>query len=397
MSGAEESSQTKGAPTSPPTKQSNLDTRIETVTLSLNNFELPGLGEEGEICGRDRLPEKDAVCPNGDAVRYEPHLCRKVECPNCYKREDRDRAFELVVSIEGVAQLRNERPHAAVFSVPQEEAENYSIENINTNLMRRGRRRADRRSGVLGGVSVVHPARILETVKQRLRIAGYGENGDKGGLWRGVRDDALGLGDWRNYCKYSPHGHSIGFPEWIDPHEGDDFLVRKYDTLENTESVVKHVRYLMSHRGAWRSDGQFTSIRRWGMFHHASKDYVDVQEELDEEDYRELCRSVANVMGGEWTEEEGLHYPEEESEKCPECGTAKREFVDLWDLPKLASTKQQGGSEWTNRLSDGQREFFREIIEILHHENQPIIRRDDLKHPDDVSVWIDGDRPPPDG
>lgn len=395
MSSSSESCQPKGAPTTPQTKQDHLDTRIETISLSLEEFELPGLGEPGEICGKDRLPESNAVCPNGDAVRYEPHLCRKVECPTCYEREDRERAFELAVQIEGVAELMGERPHALVWSIPPREGSRYSIEDINTKLMRRGRRRSKRKSEVLGGVSVVHPARIQDRMKVELRAVGYGANGPEGGLWEGVRDDVFNLGDWREYAEYSPHGHSIGFPELIEPHEGSEFLVRKYTTLEDTESVVAHIRYLMSHRGVWRGDGQFTSIRRWGMFHHASKEYVDVEEELGEVEYRALCGRVADVMGGEWSESDGLHYPDEEGARCPECGTHKREFVDLWDLPRLASGSWQGGGDWLNRLSESQREFFEELVEILHHEAQPIIKRGDVVHPDDVAVWVDGDRPPP--
>jgi hypothetical protein len=352
------------------------------------------MGEPSEICGKDRLPEKKAICPNGDAVRYEPHLCRKVECPDCYAREDRERAFELAVNIEGVATLRDERPHALVFSTPPSESSEYSIDDINTKLMRRGRRRAKSKSGVLGGVSVVHPARIPDGIKSALRAHGYGAGGPNGGFWEGVRADALGLSDWRRYAEYSPHGHSVGFPEMIEPHEGTDFVVSKYTTLDAPKNVVRHIRYLMSHRGVWRGDGQFTSIRRWGMFHHASKDYIDIEEELERDTYVSLCESVAEAMGAAWSESEGLHYPDDESACCPACGTSKEDFIALWDLPRLASSKNQGGEEWINRLSDGQRAFFEELIEILHHDGAPIIERGDVVHPDDVSAWVDGDRPP---
>ena len=352
------------------------------------------MGKPSEICGKDRLPEKKAICPNGDAVRYEPHLCRKVECPDCYAREDRERAFELSVAVEGVAMMRDERPHALVFSTPPSESSGYSIDDINTKLMRRGRRRSRNKSNVLGGVSVVHPARIPDDIKSALRAYGYGANGPNGGLWEGVRADALGLLDWRRYAEYSPHGHSVGFPEYIEPHEGQDFIVSKYTTLDEPKNVVRHIRYLMSHRGVWRGDGQFTSIRRWGMFHHASKDYIDIEAELERETYVSLCERVADAMGAAWSESEGLHYPDDEGDCCPACGTSKENFIALWDLPRLASSKNQGGQEWINRLSDGQRAFFEELIEILHHDGSPIIERGDVIHPDDVSVWIDGDRPP---
>ena len=398
-SGAEVSCPGKGAPTTPQgeseTEQSEFDEnrRVENLTLSLEDFELPGLGEPGESCGKNRLPETNTVCPNGDAVRYEPNLCRRVECPDCHAREDRDRVFELSVQLEGMARLRGERPHALVMSPEPEEAPNYSIKNINEQLNRRGRRRAKRKMGALGGVSMVHPARILEAVQDRLRVEGYASGGAKGSLWDGVGEDALSLGDWRNYCYYYPHVHSLGFPTYLDEHTGE-FVINKYDTLEDTESVVNHLEYLMSHRGVWNGPDQFTAVRRWGMFHHASKNYVDVEAELGESRYQQVCEDVAGELGGEWSEDDGFHY-HEESEQCPECGTPKREFVDLWDLSRLASESWQGGGEWKEQLSDGQWAFFEEIIEILHNTREPKIFLGDLQHPDDVEAWVDGDIPPP--
>jgi hypothetical protein len=274
------------------------------------------------------------------------------------------------------------------------ESSGYSIEDINTALMRRGRRRARNKSNVLGGVSVVHPARLKHDIKTALRAHGYGASGDEGGLWEGVRADALELLDWRRYAKYEPHGHSIGFPELIGEHSHESFVINKYDVLEAASNVVAHVRYLMSHRGVWRGDGQFTSVRRWGMFHHASGDYIDVEEALERDAYEDVCERVADAMGAAWSETEGLHYPEKGEPCCPACGTSKANFIALWDLPRLASSKNQGGQEWINRLSDSQREFFDELMAILHHDGAPIIERGDIPHPDDVAPWIDGDRPP---
>jgi hypothetical protein len=130
------------------------------------------------------------------------------------------------------------------------------------------------------------------------------------------------------------------------------------------------------------------------MFHHASSNYIDVEERLDEDRYQELCKDVAAEMDGEWDAEEGFHYPGS-ADTCPECGKAKSEFIDLWDLTRLASSSRQGGQEWMERLSEGQLEFFEEIVEILHHAEEPIIFRGDLKHPGDVEAWVDGDLPPP--
>jgi len=387
----------KDSPTTPPGQQKRFDSRVDAVPLSISDFELPGLGEPGEACGNDRMPEKHAVCPNGDAVRYEPLRCRRVACPDCYLSEDREQAFRICVELEAAARVRGERPHAVVFSVPPTEGRRFSIDDINTRLFRRGYRRARRQCEIEGGYAFFHPARLPDRIEKELREEGYGPGGELGGYWRGVRADALELGDWRRYANYSPHGHSIGFPGWIEPHEGDDFLVRKYDQLEDVESVVNHTRYLMTHRGTLSGEGTLRAIRPWGLMHHAANGWDGAEDELGEDGYAQVACAVARVMGGEWSPSEGLHYPEENPETCPNCDTPKRDFIDLWDLPRLASSKNQGGLEWRNRLTDSQWRFFQELIEILHHEQSPRLYRGDIVHPDDVVVWVDGDgdRPPP--
>lgn len=385
----------KDSPTTPPGNQTNFDSRRDAQPLSLRDFELPGMGEPSETCGKDRMPEKNAICPNGDAVRYEPLRCRRVACPECYSSEDREQAFRICVELEAAARVRGERPHAVVFSVPPSEGRGFSIDDINTELFRRGYRRAGRRCEIEGGYAVFHPARLPNRVERALRAEGYGPDGDLGGYWGGVRADALELGDWREYAEYSPHGHSVGFPGWIEPHEGEDYVIRKYDQLGDVEAVVNHTRYLMTHRGTFGGEGTLRAIRSWGLMHHAADGWDGAEAELGAEEYAEVADAVAGVMGGEWSPEEGLYYPDDGGAECPECGTPKRDFIDLWDLPSLASSKNQGGLEWMNRLTDGQRAFFQELIEILHHERAPRLHRGDITHPNDVAVWIDADRPPP--
>lgn len=388
----------RDASQAPLSQQSDFTARIDAKPLSLDDIELPGLGEPGESCGSDKIPEKEAICPNGDAIRYEPLRCRRVACPDCYASEDRERAFQDAVRIEGTARLLDERPHALAWSPHPRESRYYSIDDINR-MMKRGRRRS-KALGVLGGVSVVHPARLEPGPKARLVGHGYGSGGVHGelGSWMGVRRDALDLGDWREYARYEPHGHSIGFPGFIESHEGDgSFIVEKYGTLDDVGQVVNHVEYLMHHRMAWRGEGQFTAVRPWGMMHPSSNDYLDVEAELGAEAYASICRAVASELGGEWSPDEGLHYPDEGEPECPSCGLPKSEFFDLYELPRLAASKRRRfGGKWMRDLSDTQRAFFKEIIEILNHDQSPRIHRGDVIHPDDVAVWIDeGDRPPP--
>lgn len=376
-------------------RQIDFSARLDERPLSLSDFDIPGMGSSAEACGKNRLPEKRTMCPTGDAVRYEPHKCRRVGCPDCYQGEDREQAFRMVRELEAAARIREERPHAVALGPPKADASGYSIEDINTSIFRRGYRRMEEQCEIEGGYAVFHHARILDEIEERLRAAGYGPRGENGGYWAGVRDDALGLGDWMRYSYYSPHGHTIGFPGWIEPHEGEDFVVHKYDTLDDVESLLAHVRHLLSHRGVYAGEGRIQAVRPWGMMHHAAGGWDGAEAELSEERYESLSREIAELVGMDWSADEGLYR--ERSGECPECGASKDDFLDLWEVPKVASTSTQGGQEWLEGLSDSQRRFVNRLIDALCSARQPIIFEEDLRHPDDVAVMVDGDRPPPGG
>lgn len=368
-------------------KQSTFRDRIDSKRLYLRDFELPGLGEKGPDCGKNKLPHENTFCPELKGIRYEPLKCKRVECPDCYNNWAIERTFKIVVEIEAYARKNEERPHALTFSVPPKKSEGWSIKEINTSLFRRGYRRGRDKCNINGGYAFFHPARVTKPRKKQLERLGYGSSGDKGGWWRGVRNDAKGLGDWRKYVKWGPHVHNIGFPEVIKPHEGDDFVIHKYDVLDNLESVVKHTRYLISHTGVLKGNGEMRCTRPWGLFHHANKNWDGAKEELSSDYYKELCKEVAEMIGMEWNEEEGLIPPDED--ECPVCGYHRGEHLDLYDIFGATAKKWQGGLELWNSLSKEEREFFSDIKEKLSQENQPIIFMDNLDPPNSLGIWED--------
>lgn len=428
---------------------------------NLWDFELPGLGESGVYCGTNTVAKARAICPTGDSVRYTPRRCRRLECPDCYQSEDRETAFEATVELEAAARVLEERPHALFFSPPEElwsnigppqikllverfyrefraneqrvrcEAHGHTVGECEecgpvrcSELGTTGHRVGEcpecyehrcegsehtigdcpdcyTKDSLIGGYRVVHHARLLKAVAKLLRREGYGEGGDKGGLWVGVRENALDLEQgWRAYARLSMHVHSIGFPSRIEEFNGTDdgYLLRKYDTLEDVESVLRHLQYLMHHRALGRDGREIRSVKSWGMFHHATDGWDGAEEELGGDRYEELCEEVAGLLGGEWDVVDGFQYEDDESPCCPECGTDKGDFLDLWQLREIESL---GGGEWYGSLTEGQQAFYDQLREMVveSEEYAPHIELDRIEgmHPTDVAIWVDGDRPPPDG
>lgn len=441
------------------TTTSQLESHGLEYQLGIYDFQLPGLGDPGEMCGSNRVPEKKAVCPNGDAVRYVPMLCRRVECPDCYSDWSRERAFSIAVEIEARARQLGERPHALFASVEPDDVR--SMDAINQKLFRRFYRRFEKNESQkvrcehfehtvencsecyternrcsnagsrghrisecpkcstkkirckyankshcvedcsdcytnvseFGGYGFFHHCRIKRPRKEGLRRCGYGDRGNKGGLWTGVRDDALDLGDWRKYVKWGPHLHSIGFPGHIEPHKGDDFLIRKYDNLEDAESVVAHIRYLLSHGAVRERDGECRMTRPFGSFHHGSSEWKGAENELSETEYNNLASEIAQLIGMEWDKDEReLVY--QDSGECPECGESKSNFIDIRDVPGEMDHTVSMSEPFTDNLDIEAREFFREIVEILHTASDPRIFDGDIDHPNSVAKWVDDDPPP---
>lgn len=359
--------------------------------LSKYDFQLPGLGERGESCGAQRVPESEAVCPSGDAIRTEHLKCRRVECPDCYKNWARERAFDMVLELEAYARVHGERPHALQMSVPPEEAKTWDWDDINTRLFRRGYRRFKENESEkvrceekghkghrveecpdcydtepeVGGYSVFHPCRIKSEeesdIRERLREAGYGAGGSRGGYWRAVREDELGLGSWREYAAFGPHVHNVGFPSYIQEHEGEDFVIKKYATLDELEDTIGHVRYLLTHAGMRAGSELGNATRSWGMFHHASDTWEGAEAELEESEYEALAEEIAHELGYEWEDGELVHVHEEE--ECPECATAVGEFYDLWELP--ARLRPVHGAPWLTGAAPDIRRFFSDISKEL--------------------------------
>lgn len=111
--------------------------------------------------------------------------------------------------------------------------------------------------GLKGFVSYPHPYRIAPELKPLLREAGYA-SGEKG-LWRGVREDALGLGSWEAYVVPGPHTHVLGhagLDGWLETGDNVGHDPELWKVVEDPdggpleldpERLKNTIAYLLSH------------------------------------------------------------------------------------------------------------------------------------------------------
>lgn len=266
--------------------------RVVFAVLTFFSFIIPGMGKSGNYCMTKHVT---GISADGDALRIRHLHCKRIQCPNCWHQWVRDRALTLSIHVEAYAKVTGERPAAVFVSVPENKVLCWSWKHY-IGFFRTGYDRLES-LGVMGGVRFFHPFRIWKTVQKSLRDNGYGVKSGKGGLWAGVRENALKLGSWRSYVRLSPHIHCIVFPSFIREHRKNDIVVGKYAVLATTEDVVAHVQYLLSHCGLL-TDGENEPAKEFGsLFKFVPENF------LDEKELKEIEIRVMKAMGMKVVEE----------------------------------------------------------------------------------------------
>lgn len=77
--------------------------------------------------------------------------------------------------------------------------------------------------GIEAGMMALHPWRIKDEIKPRLgrrckKVELMAEDTKEKKFWALIREDALGLGSWREYIRWSPHVHILGYG-YLPPQE----------------------------------------------------------------------------------------------------------------------------------------------------------------------------------
>jgi len=319
--------------TSPKTKHK---TQAEAEGKKKSDFGLIGCGEKGSYCGVNRM---NKLCNCGESFMFSPLSCKRIECPECSSYWMIKKTKRIAFRIESYARSRNERPHAIVISVNPQDGKDWAWKEFRMSLFRRGYRRA-KALGVNGGCAIFHAFRIKKNIKTELRKKGLKNN-----YWKAVRDDALGLGSWKEYVQFGPHQHSIGFPSFLKEHKSTDFLIKKYATLKNLESVVRHVLYLIGHSTIYKegvNKGKDT-IKWWGDLNKRTKHAFNEEVELSDEDREKLKIDIEDVVDKIMNGEEGKSN---EITKCPKCGLGIDHFFKIEELNTLLRNK-----DWRNGVA----------------------------------------------
>ena len=292
--------------------------------IKIWDFMLVGGGDPGLKCGAQAITK---IHPFGDSVGYEPLRCKRVECPDCAPYEIIKKVKQIAFKIESYARAHGQRPHAMVMSVHPEEEAKWDWDNFEISLFRRGYRRA-RELGVVGGVGIGHPFRLKRGVVDMLKADGVESH-----FWAAAKKDKLNLGSWREYVKFGYHEHSIGFPGYFEQHEDSEFFIKKYTVLEDLESVVRHLIYLLGHSGVLQTKtGSKDSVRWWGVLNGNSKDEEAYSEDTLSKNEQERIRAEIEVVLDSL---EGVKLKEKRVVECPVTGMSVEHFFRIGMLPVM--------------------------------------------------------------
>jgi hypothetical protein len=353
-------------------------------------FVLPGLGIRKKTCGAHKI---DSLCSCGEGLGVTQLFCKSWECPNCASTLEMQHVFDLAVKIEALVKVTGERPASIIGSTHPELFKGKDWEFYDTFHKRFYRHCTS--VGINGGLRIFHPYRILGYIKELLRKKGYGVAGR--GFWNGVREDALGLGDWRKYVYLAPHDHAIVFPSWIEEHKDSTFLLKKIDYLATPEDTVRALRYLISHMGLLNEDEDFDNhpMSFFGELHRWKPENYLTEAELSEIKHR-----IADIM--HITLEEDL--PEELEEKC-NCGACKKEFIPINAFAKIEFKEDaeivtnsilnfpaQYHDFWKNLV----RTYNAKINDINLPSDERVLFLDDIEIPEGIRVLGKREKSSPD-
>jgi len=239
----------------------------------------PGIGFQKPDCG-----SWVRKLQSGDEYRDIYHNCGSLGCPVCFEGELTDKAHDIedrfdhyeqakmredAVLIPG--EFRNVTPRQFVFTIsPAHQAEliarvkrSFSGEwgeyhhGMFLDLVRDEYNRGLKLSGLLGGASFYHDARVQHpgtglTGTRAKHLIGMeakisGNMTDQDASWR-IYDYIRQQKDWSKYYYFSPHFHVIAFGKVIEASQFEDFMPGwTYHNKGPVKNPGGLARYLMSH------------------------------------------------------------------------------------------------------------------------------------------------------
>jgi len=338
------------------------------------NIDMAGMGEKKKVCGSQILT---FVSSDGQAVKFQSVSCGRFECPVCYKTWERETAKDSAIKLICFARDNDMHIGASLGSPPVKSltSKGYGYKDLNQHMFRRTYNRI-KKSGGVGGVAISHDVRLNEKSKKELIDLGYNKNGS-GGLWRGVRENALNHDDWRKYTKFSPHVHTLFLFDdevyYKQDRKRKDFVF-KVKTDDNkkavrldTNKVISYVRYLLSH-STKNKDIRSKSIRWFGKL----KGY----DETKSIHYETVKKEVLEAM---------LLKVVDETITNKDCDNDNNEIN--W-LPVYSLWALMGSSDWKQHLTIAQYDFYRVILMLMENKNK-LLYDTFGSFPNDIQVFYE--------
>lgn len=341
------------------------------ITLNKYDFMIYGKGERPVYCQR---PHVQGLAADGSGAKVIYTSCDTMGCPSCGRLWALQQVFKSAVHVEAYAIYSGSRPSVGEASVRDDRG--YTLDDFRK--IRRNANNRLKKQGVTAGLNMVHPFRILPSVKPALRSILNAE--DSSGFWKFIRDDhndgniekindVLGTDYtyWDQLVKLSPHLHYLCFPG-TQKFTGDKDLIlkkncfddgeRKHWTLETPTDTVRYLTYLMSHVGqlARGKNTRFKPVSPFGEMFKMSPEKL-----LSPFVLRELRLEILAIMN------QGREKPlvldgDTISYGIPEKKEEEVEFIPMSDF-RLVSMEANENAR-----------CYEEVVRDLHPENLSYVR-----------------------
>jgi len=253
-------------------------TRQDGETCEGFTFSIPGSGEiTKDDCGAWIQTAACGSNPKHYSKRISKN-CGRVECPICWTgpvgRAARNASARLRGYTTDALQKRlREKYQLTVNHFTTSPLYGVITPDMPYNKIKQRGRDIAAKAGITGGFMGFHPFRIKKSVAWRLarlcddNLKDYPDEREKK-FWELVRADALGLGSWRDYVRWSPHFHIVGFGRLPDQKTDEDkeavrvlykgWVVkwirhvdtyRQFDGTKLQDPIAELIFYILSHAG----------------------------------------------------------------------------------------------------------------------------------------------------
>lgn len=207
-----------------PLDQTTYDIQLYTLLPGEDTWSIPGTTKiKDQNCG---IVIRWVACSHDPTHWKQPMVehCDRVECPECWTYWGIKQAKRMAGRLRGY--IADAQEHLIGYDWHKTNAQNLRhwvfsppsgvlVPTQDYDTIKVIGKKFVLAHGVTGGVLVFHPWRIREEVVpllvHKLQTHKLSDEDKEKKFWQAAREDILGIGNWRQYCYWSPHYHVIGF------------------------------------------------------------------------------------------------------------------------------------------------------------------------------------------